>query len=73
MTRFAAPKECDGRSDFWGRSCFAADPFVEGPRAARVLTHGAVLVDGGRIAAVGEADSADAAHPQATRPTTAAR
>ena len=46
---------------------FAADPFVAGPEAARVLTHGAVLVDGGRIAAVGEAAALTAAHPQATR------
>ncbi|MBP9182982.1 MAG: guanine deaminase [Fuscovulum sp.] len=46
---------------------FAADPFVAGPQAARVLTHGAVLVDGGRIAAVGEAAALTAAHPQATR------
>ena len=46
---------------------FAADPFVAGPAAARVLTHGAVLVDGGRIAAVGEAAALTAAHPQATR------
>lgn len=46
---------------------FTADPFVEGPDAARVLTDGAVLVDAGRIAAVGEAAALTAAHPQATR------
>jgi guanine deaminase len=44
---------------------FTADPFVEGPGAARHLTHGAVLVEGGRIAAVGEADTLRAAHPGA--------
>ncbi len=46
---------------------FTADPFVEGPGAARVLTDGAVLVDAGRIVAVGEAAALSAAHPQATR------
>jgi guanine deaminase len=46
---------------------FTADPFVEGPSAARVLTDGAVLVDAGRILAVGEAAALSAAHPQANR------
>ncbi len=46
---------------------FAADPFVEGAHAARVLADGAVLVDVGRIVAVGEAAALKAAHPQATR------
>lgn len=44
---------------------FSADPFVEGPGAARHLSHGAVLIEGGRIAAVGEADQLRAAHPAA--------
>lgn len=44
---------------------FTADPFAEGLGAARHISHGAVLVDGGRIAAVGEAGALRAAHPQA--------
>ncbi|MGQ0611942.1 MAG: guanine deaminase [Paracoccaceae bacterium] len=44
---------------------YAGDPFAEGPGAARHLTHGAVLIEGGRIAAVGEADALRRAHPQA--------
>ena len=35
---------------------FTGDPFAEGTGAARHITHGAVLVEGGRIAAVGEAE-----------------
>ena len=46
---------------------FTADPFVEGPGAARHIADGAVLVDGGRIVAVGEAAALKAAHPQAAR------
>ena len=46
---------------------FAADPFVDGPAAARHITDGAVLVDQGRITAVGDAAALKAAHPQATR------
>ncbi len=46
---------------------YADDPFATGPEAARHLTHGAVLVEAGRIAAVGEAAALKAAHPQATR------
>ncbi len=46
---------------------FTADPFVEGPAAARHIADGAVLVEGGRIAAVGEAAALKAAHPQAAR------
>ena len=46
---------------------FAGDPFAEGVDAARHLSSGAVLVEGGKIAAVGEADALCAAHPQATR------
>jgi guanine deaminase len=44
---------------------FAADPFVEGPSAAVHRRRGAVLVEDGRIAAVGEADALRAAHPEA--------
>ena len=44
---------------------FAGDPFVEGPEAARHESHGAVLVDAGKIAAVGAADALRAAHPRA--------
>lgn len=51
---------------------FAADPFATGPHAkaadaARHITHGAVLVDGGHITAVGSAADLLAAHPQARR------
>ena len=46
---------------------FAGDPFQEGEDAARHLSHGAVLVENGKIAAVGEADALCAAHPQARR------
>ncbi|MFM2349839.1 MAG: hypothetical protein RIR04_805 [Pseudomonadota bacterium] len=42
---------------------FEGDPFLLGPEAARV--NEAVLVDGGRIKAVGNADTLRAAHPQA--------
>lgn len=44
---------------------FSADPFIAGPEAARHETHGAVLVDGGLIRAVGPADTLRAAHPHA--------
>lgn len=44
---------------------FAANPFSGGPDAARHETHGAVLVDSGRIAATGPADQLRAAYPQA--------
>ena len=44
---------------------FDADPFVEGPAAARVEERGGVLVKGGLIAATGPADRLRAAHPQA--------
>lgn len=44
---------------------FSGDPFAEGPGAARHLTQGGVLVENGRIAAVGEAAPLRAAHPGA--------
>ncbi len=44
---------------------YAGDPFAEGLAAARHLTHGAVLIEDGRIRAVGPADTLRAAHPQA--------
>jgi guanine deaminase len=42
---------------------FTADPFAEGPGAARLESDGAVLVDGGVIRAVGPAEQVRAAHP----------
>jgi guanine deaminase len=45
---------------------FAGDPFEQGPGAARHDAYGAVLVDNGRIIAVGAADDLRARHPQAT-------
>jgi guanine deaminase len=44
---------------------FAADPFAEGPAAARHDSRGAVLVKAGRIAATGTADALRRAHPSA--------
>ena len=44
---------------------FAGDPCKLGLEAARHCRQGAVLLDGGKIAAVGEADSLRAAHPRA--------
>lgn len=44
---------------------FTADPFAEGPGAARHETAGGVLIEGGRITAVGPAANLRAAHPQA--------
>lgn len=43
---------------------YEGDPFAT-PDAARPITHGAVLVDAGRIADVGEAADLRARHPQA--------
>ena len=45
--------------------CFAADPFAAGPEAARHDSRGGVLVEGGRIAALGPADDLRRAHPRA--------
>ncbi len=44
---------------------FDGDPFALGPEAARHRSQGAVLVEDGRIAAVGDAAALRAAHPQA--------
>lgn len=44
---------------------FTADPFAEGLSAARHIPHGAVLVEGGKVQAVGEASALRAAHPAA--------
>ncbi len=44
---------------------FAADPFAEGPEAARHLSRGGVLVDQGRIVAVGDGADLRRAHPRA--------
>jgi guanine deaminase len=44
---------------------FGGDPFVEGLAAARHIAQGAVLVEGGKITAVGEAAALKAAHPTA--------
>ncbi|MFC3181095.1 guanine deaminase [Cypionkella sinensis] len=44
---------------------FAGDPFAEGPDAARHESHGAVMVENGKIAAVGPADQIRSAYPQA--------
>lgn len=43
---------------------FAGNPMTEGPSAARLSARGAVLVEAGRIAAVGEADDLRRAHPE---------
>jgi guanine deaminase len=43
---------------------FEGDPLRNGPKVARHLTHGAVLVDDGRIVARGDATALRAAHPQ---------
>ncbi len=44
---------------------FAANPFEAGVGAARHETHGGVVVEGGRIVAVGTADAMRAAYPAA--------
>jgi guanine deaminase len=44
---------------------YAGDPFRDGLAAARPITRGAVAVEAGRIAAVGEADEIRARYPQA--------
>ncbi|MFN3938439.1 MAG: guanine deaminase [Gemmobacter sp.] len=45
---------------------FEGDPFAEGPDAARHRTRAGVLIEDGRIAAVGDAGALRAAHPLAT-------
>lgn len=45
---------------------YTADPFHDGPAAARHEAHGAVLVDQGHIRDVGPADLLRKRHPQAT-------
>lgn len=44
---------------------FTANPFLEGPEAARHDPHGAILIEHGRIAAIGPADDLKRAHPTA--------
>lgn len=44
---------------------FTADPFVQGPGAARHDSRGGVLVEGGRIVALGGAEDLRRAHPRA--------
>ena len=44
---------------------YSGDPFTEGLSAARVLTQGAVAVERGRVAALGEAAALRASYPQA--------
>jgi len=44
---------------------FSADPFVAGPEAARLDSHGGVVIEGGRVVALGDGTSLRAAHPQA--------
>ena len=46
---------------------FASDPFADGPGAARHEPRGAVVVERGRIAAVGPAEALIPAYPDATR------
>ena len=44
---------------------YAGDPFRDGLDAARPITRGAVAIEGGRIAAVGEADALRSRYPEA--------
>ena len=44
---------------------FTGDPFVAGPAAARFERHGGVVIEAGRIVAVGDGADLRAAHPQA--------
>ncbi len=44
---------------------FAGDALLEGPEAARHSARGGVLIEGGRIAATGQADDLRRAHPAA--------
>ncbi|MEM7440239.1 MAG: guanine deaminase [Pseudomonadota bacterium] len=45
---------------------FTGNPLVEGPDAARHRRHGAVLVDGGKIAAIADRDTLLARYPDVT-------
>jgi guanine deaminase len=45
---------------------YDGDPLTAGPEVARHRSRGGVLVEGGRIVAVGEADDLRRAHPRAT-------
>jgi len=44
---------------------FVADPFIEGPGAAKLWSHGAVLIEGGHILQLGDASTLRAEHPRA--------
>ena len=45
--------------------CFDGNPFPDGPSAARHITHGGVLIDQGRILAVGDGAGLRSRHPMA--------
>jgi len=45
---------------------FAGDPFADGPAAARHSVRGGVLIEGGRITALGDPQDLRAAHPEAS-------
>lgn len=45
---------------------FTGDPFIQGPSAAQHQTHGAVVIENGKITAVGPADQMKATHARAS-------
>ncbi|MCV2880603.1 guanine deaminase [Actibacterium sp. XHP0104] len=45
---------------------YQADPFAEGPDAARHMAHGGVLIENGRVQAVADGATLRTAHPDAT-------